>query len=516
MGITITGGKLNNVLCFLAAFFMPSILLFNLYNRNHIANFIVFRHVLVIAGILAVVGVLLFIFFKWITGSAEGALLITIIFWLCFWLFESLLDMAVRYSASLSNINLMVLLKTGMIFIAICLRRYEPPFFMIRPAFNMLAVCLIVLFFFNLMLGVNHELAIARARTEIVGLEEGVELFYIKRSFVIDPILPSPDIYWFHLDGMLSLNTMERFFGINQDAFRAELTQRGFKIYENGFLHATNTTLAFPALFSPAFYDSFYGEVLSEISGMLIAEGESLINNRLAEVGIVPQELMGLHELFAAFTAAGYEMVGVSNNWRFAMNLDIHIYEQVIISGFIHKFLITDFPDLLNLTTPLNFSPPTNLAVKITTHNADSSLNPSFEVIRFYYTHVALWRYFEQNPSERVPRDNLYYRYDLYPIAFERMTSMIINSLDAVLSENPNAVIVLQADHGFHDNRTVQHLLDVGYPMETILELMGSIFSAVRIPPEYGGLEAPIAPLNITRELVNRFVGENYTLLPSR
>ena len=144
------GRKLNNILCLFASFFMPSILLFNLYNRNRAANFIVFTHVLIIAGILAIAGILLFAFFKWITDSAEGALLITIIFWLCFWMFESLLALGMRYSNSLSNINLMVFLGMGLIFIALCLRRYEPPFYKIRTAFNMLAICIIILFFVNL------------------------------------------------------------------------------------------------------------------------------------------------------------------------------------------------------------------------------------------------------------------------------------------------------------------------------------------------------------------------------
>jgi hypothetical protein len=43
-----------------------------------------------------------------------------------------------------------------------------------------------------------------RARAE--GLEP-----YIKRDFIIDPRLPRPDIYWFHMDGMMSLEMMEDF-----------------------------------------------------------------------------------------------------------------------------------------------------------------------------------------------------------------------------------------------------------------------------------------------------------------
>ena len=90
------GSRLNNVLCFIAAFCMPNNLLFDLYNRNRVANHIIFNHVLILAGVLAIVGFLLFKLFKWIAGSTEGGLMLAIIFWLCFRFFEALI---VRESA---------------------------------------------------------------------------------------------------------------------------------------------------------------------------------------------------------------------------------------------------------------------------------------------------------------------------------------------------------------------------------------------------------------------------------
>jgi len=90
-----------------------------------------------------------------------------------------------------------------------------------------------------------------------------------------------------------------------------------------------------------------------------------------------------------------------------------------------------------------------------------------------------------------------------------------MNIIDVILESNPNAVIVIQADHGIHNPGFHVDLLEFGYTEEDIMRLNFSVMSAKRIPPEYGGIEAPIAPLNITRELINRFVGENYELIPS-
>lgn len=57
-------------------------------------------------------------------------------------------------------------------------------------------------------------------------------------------------------------------------------------------------------------------------------------------------------------------------------------------------------------------------------------------------------------------------------------------------------------------------LLAEDFTEEEDIHLHHSVMSAVRISEQYGGLDMPLDPRNITRELVNRFVGENYELLP--
>ena len=125
------------------------------------------------------------------------------------------------------------------------------------------------------------------------------------------------------------------------------------------------------------------------------------------------------------------------------------------------------------------------------------------------YTHMrgGVWRFSPEQESNAIS-------IHAYPAALEHMTQRILYLVDNAIEQNPNTVIIIQADHGFHLQPTQEYLLNQGYSLEQVLELIHSVFSAVRIPQEYGGVEAPIAPLNISRELVNRFVGENYTLLP--
>jgi len=71
---------------------------------------------------------------------------------------------------------------------------------------------------------------------------------FFKHEFNIDQSLPSPDIYWFHMDGMLSLETVKRFFMCDQNPLRLELENRSFVVYEDAILNAGITTIAMPVL----------------------------------------------------------------------------------------------------------------------------------------------------------------------------------------------------------------------------------------------------------------------------
>lgn len=503
--------KLRDILYYLAAFFMPSILLFNLYNRNRVENHIVFEHLLIVAGAFAIGGLLVFIIFKCVSGSIEGALLLSIIFWLCFWLFEIIFSFAVQYSTALSNTGLMILLIMGLAFVAIFFRRYEPPFSNIRPAFNVLALSLIVMFILNLTPAVNHELALSRGRAD--------REFYIKQDFVVDATLPNPDIYWVHVDGMMSMETVESFWGECLNWLRDELYVRGFVVYPNSSFLGGQTTFSMPALLSPTFYDQYFSQILEEHKMNTQAERGLIVNEILTADGIsLENDVFRYQELFSALSLAGYDFVLHRGSFPTGVVQSIDRLQAYKHGGYIYStstdmwqtFLRTDLPLLLNLTTPLDIPEPNRQVFEI---RENSNYAPSFFWASIFSAHAKSWHHFDPMFTElTIESQQRYYR---YPIPYEHAARIMLNIIDDILSENPAAVIVLQSDHGFHRNITQTYMISIGYSLEQVLELVYSSFSAVRIPPEYGGLDTPIAPLNIARELVNRFVGENYTLLPS-
>jgi len=109
---------------------------------------------------------------------------------------------------------------------------------------------------------------------------------------------------------------------------------------------------------------------------------------------------------------------------------------------------------------------------------------------------------------------------NLYLPQHKYAVKQMLAQVDTIIENDPDAVIVLQGDHGIHgigngsDYFDSKFMFKRGYSLEDQLNLNLSVISAVRIPPKYGKLSQPLDPLDIARYLVNHFVGkENYNYL---
>jgi len=560
---------LDNVLYLIAAFFIPTIFLFDLYNRNRIHNPLNFEHTLIIAAALAIIGVALLLLFRLITRTFEGALIISLLAWIGFWLFETTYALAVNLIAPLSRELWLAIGVVSLVIISICFRLYMPPFNKILPAFRILAIATFILFFINFIPGLHHEIVLHSASEN-----DSNAVFYLKQDFNITPTLPSPDIYWLHMDGMMSLEVVEDFFGESQDFLRNELAKRGFIIYEDAYLNAGGTQIALPPLFSPAFYDSYFSMRLEEVRHLLRAQRYITITDLLAQDGLgLMDDIMTNHEVPRAFSAAGYETINISfiqaPFQKYSYNRIYNLYSEnlplmsnnSLISNFdsaLDQFLTesSSLIQLISLAAPISIVQEQLLAPhayessddadgtqwlsipmhteavnhatanKPNTHMGDLGLflerqlyrmlfdsfsvsSPKLLYMMFAFTHETWWH---MHDADLTWGDAPFI--DLYIPAHSYAAKAMLTAIDMILEENPNAIIVLQSDHGIHSDDIKNYLMDIGYTEDEVLKLYLSVFSAVRIPAQYGGLDAPLAPLNISRELVNRFVGQNYELLP--
>ena len=517
---------------------MPGIFLFYHYNRNRVENILIFEEVLILAIIFTIVGVLLFFALKLIVNSNEGALIISIVGWSFFWLWGTIRGATHQF---LPSIVLVLLMTAIIIFLIFFFRRYKPALEKARFILGTLSLCLVLVFAFNFVPGVYQEIIHRQRKAEMAKLDESERLFYIKEDFIIDPLLPSPDIYWFHMDGMLSFDSIETFFGDSQEELRKELENRGFVINSGAKLNAGSTEFALLALLSPGLYDSYFGAIMAENANFNVFPRIFRVWNKLAEDGLCKvRDLARHYELFTAFYSTGYTTMS-SDILNTYLPISIDRFYQgnnVIIrteNDYRHRFFFTrDLRNLLSMTTPLsklielfNHGTPipycTDTINQLTTQTTTYA-ETTFLVILDSFTvpsprlmflaiepspHRSNWNKFSD------PGDSSRYAPEFYMPTHIQSVKTMLTAIDLVLEENPNAIIVLQSDHGFHARQIQDYMLEAGYSEDLILEMYLSTFSAVRIPDTYGGLDTPLEPLNITRQLVNRFVGENYSLLPN-
>jgi len=539
-----------------AAILLPNIFLFFLYNRNIGQAYIRYEHILMLAAMLSLLGLFMMLITRLITRSFYGAFIVTLSFWIFFWLFEFTFSFAYRLIPS--RVGLLAIFMTLVFLCAAIIRIEKVKFLRTRSGIQALGIMVYVLFLFNFIPslgGVN------------LGITEPDEgLFYTKQDFNISRALPSPDIYWIQMDGMLGFSTIERFFNDPQDNLRTELNNRGFVINDNAMLNAGWTRAALPTLFSPAFYDSYLGNLLTESEHLVIRnDRQSYVYRRLNDDDIsIYTDIAPYFELFRAFMAIGYTTIQqtclVGHGFSFYTTSRFHMYEHPAAPLGINeaeeprnRFLlgINDIVDLMVLTTPLSIFqdslrvtlsgdtqwlpiPEHTEILDMLTENTlgtwherqvlrnliDTFSVPSPKLVYAVpsFTHRTQWlQFFPDHPD---PED-IYFHPDLnnpftdnvYMNAHEYAAMVMLTMVDLILDNNPYAVIILQSDHGIHVNETQAYLRAMGMPDDELFEIIHSTISAIRIPQRYGGLDAPIAPINITRELVNRFVGHNYEMV---
>ncbi|GHT70782.1 hypothetical protein FACS1894110_22830 [Spirochaetia bacterium] len=377
-------------------------------------------------------------------------------------------------------------------------------------------------------------------------------------NFIVDVNSPSPNIYWFFMDGMLGFKAMEEIFGDPQLKFELKLTERGFLVNRDAQFEIGHMTMrSIPALMSPHYYDATMMPLLAIAD---LQNYESLLNS-LNGLDTVTARLN--NELIFAFNAKGYQTNTIALNFgRYFYPITTHFYfaEQelksrspdafesglkfmqiedlfelvsktaipsVLINQYIYPILLKSARNQLELTKIPMHSIDRYLiygnayprgAVRDDTWHIDalaeifSQPEPHITIIHDLKAHVPfILKEDGISYTDRTEKEvNNPYN---YPPQHRFTREVIVHIVDLIIENDPGAIIVIQADHGLHNELTRAQMLADGGTADTVRLMQNNTMSAVRIPEKWGGLEAPLDPLNITRVLVNRYVGPNYELL---
>ena len=519
---------------------MPLIPLSYLYTRN--AEYISFLQVAILGAAMSVVSVIGYLVLRFAFRSRFSGLAGCVVAWLMFYALRSASQRAVeetrlfQYGSFVGLYAIVTIILT--LLVAFLVRRVSCE--RLYPVF---------LIFLGMLLGMNMFPAVR------IGLESGLsdeDLSAFKMDFAVAAESASPNVYWLHCDGMLGFDALEKYFGDDQAAFAEALEDRGFQINRSAMLETNHTTkYAVAALHSPYFYDNTMSAALKD-HGTAVTQARRILSKGMLNYARMNTETR------LAFERKGYtsQTIGkistyyppVANrvyvtgdrNGAYLLDTDGGFGDRVqgiIEAGDLSNLLLGSswnryFATILMLgqrnllgfplrQTALPYSMTeeqlegaaqgknlltANRTMLEAIYDAAHTPSPTFTTIFDLTAHLPFTVDENGAPNNSDPDD-----IHAYPPQHRYAASMLIAMIDQILAQDPDAVIVLQADHGLHGQSRSE--ITAAFGEDAVVPIWNQVMSALRVPEKLQTGEETYAlnnPLNMSRYLVNSFVGRNY------
>lgn len=522
-------------LSFIVSILPPSFFLLYLYQRN--ATYLSIWHTLIAIAIFTLVAIIIHLLILKLIKSSGTAALINNVLWILFFTIRApywLFNLIVRKNLVI-YLSIIIIITIVIITLIIQYKKILQKYIIIKILFAFWSVIIIINIILTVLYTINNH-------SKYIADDSNY-----KTEFIVDTSLQSPNIYWLLMDGMLGFKAMEHLFNDPQPEFNSQLIERGFIINKDAQFEALHTTAnCIPALMCPKYYDIYFVPKL---------KFHNFIDNELTKSS---NSARVKNELILAFYKKGYKtscIVTLPDIYYFTPDVLYFNKQKMIIKK--KENNISDqktieklfaFFSLLSNNTPLgklafvynnfmnqyirNFfladiqtisSQPNNIITSFfgefyqgidkwylsALTDAVNYSGPKLVILHDMKAHVP----YTYNKQGKRNKQNILDPYN-YPSQHSFASTIAISYIDFILNIDPEAIIVLQSDHGLHYERTKQlFIYKYGKIDEDVRLMQNQTISAIRIPEKWGGLEQPIEPLNITRLLVNKFVGENYSLL---
>ena len=375
----------------------------------------------------------------------------------------------------------------------------------------------------------------------------------------VDQDTDTPNIYWIHCDGMMSFSGMEKYFNYKNRSFIEYLEENNYSYNEDAsFIAGHRTQSSLVSMFNPYYYDHFFKDYLTELQDSFIQERNSKFIVNYYEL----EEKRLYNELFQALDKKDYTTVAISDFNQYTSLYtdyfyDFYVYDvkgkqvtdqqefrdinmqenKTKLLSYIRynhfKFLLNTtmlYPALENFNyldydvidyEKEDFSdyPYINNShywiSKAILSGIKKSLNiqeKKFVFIDFKLNHLPITF---NGYGDLLLEDN-FFNLDYYSSNYSYSTKLLIEILDYIRKNDEDAVIFIQGDHGIHMLGDEQLRIFFGISQEELQEVRNSVISAYYIPKKYqnGDEKYLDNPLNISRYIVNHYVGENYQYIP--
>lgn len=541
---------------FAVSFIMPIAPLFYLYNKNAAEiSFIYILFACVALGIIVEIAYLLgLVVFRSTISGLSLAIIVTICLVLMKPIHGGMLSLSQKLSIQFRYVALIIGIPSLAILVGILLAVKKLP----NATSALLAFFICVLVLINVVTSMRFVLS---HKTE----------YSIKTQYTVDNTTELPNVYFFFMDGAMGLDVFDKYYENGTSEFRFKMTEDGFIVNGAATLDAKHSTsIVMPMIFCPSFYDEFLEQALKDKQDM---DRDTFMATYSRELN----EAHCNNELILALRSKGYDSYVITGQYRpfLPMHTDRFYLVNHHISdtaGTIFSLTEKDTP----YSIEANFNPaetsgmamlnvmsliiPDFLAERIAARLTKDEQTEFFESFRsvpstlsaeeisrlFAGNEIAIQYYngLAQSLNETIhfagPKFVLIHNFMLhlpYGIQnadyvrgpwpegetdlpdFEEHYLYVLNVLEQmtklVIENDPNAVIVVLGDHGIH-GEWYETAIAERFGYRAIEQFQDSVLYGMYIPE---GLEieektfALTDPRNITRWLVNHFVGSNYEYL---
>lgn len=394
------------------------------------------------------------------------------------------------------------------------------------------ALIVTILFIFNSFIALSRGISYINRTTH----------YNTNKDIVIDKDKPSPNIYWFHMDGMPNTDFINNYYNEPLTDFKESLNKMNVVNYEDSsFVGGHHTITALNAMINPDYYDNYLKDYLNEkdkceftkcktkyvptFKNLHYRRIDNELIKGLKEKGYTTISITEYNQYVSLKTDHIYDTFrtqdsckvpyfkGINNNDDIYKDvLKIHL-EQLLKYDNININMVNNatkyIPCNKDINNYKNISKVDSQKQILTAiiDSKDKDNNPKF----YFIDNVLIHKYWNYDSEGNFIRS---YNTDLndYDDCYRYVSKVILEYINYIKENDPNSIIIFQGDHGIHVLE--DDILKEIYKIDDndILDIRNSTVSLIYIPEEYknGNEEYLNNPLNISRYLINNYVGDNY------
>ena len=349
-----------------------------------------------------------------------------------------------------------------------------------------------------------------------------------------------PDIYYFIFDTMIDVQVASRYFDVSPGSFEKDMEDLGFKVVNNaGYegLHLTISSLA--SLFNPDSYDTSIKKIMDEYSSVGYESDIDYVQTQskyFTDNKDLFYDNYTHPQFYSIMRNAGYTIAGIGSH---SMTPTSPLYD-VYYAHDVTKNFDNDMFMLICAATPID-----TIWNYLFGHNAimppafgdandpriESIYGPYRDQINYFKTDVLEIAKLDTSPKLSICHilmPHYPFVYDSYGKSsinaesfsilrykgqYEYTMSYMFQLMRDLISVDPEALIVIQGDHGITENNL--NMSGLSLSKEEHRDIGTQVFLAVREPGGVSpiGVESNMNALNLPRLLMNKYAGTNFKLV---